>query len=1044
MKALIDLSLSRRSLVLAMFLVFLVAGFLVFQRLNIEAYADPAPPMVELITQNPGYSAEDMERYITIPLEVALAGMPGLQNTRSISLYGLSDIKLQFSYETEYWFAQQQVLNRVSQVQLPNGVQPFLSPTSPVGEVYRYQVKAPSGYSLLELKTLQDWLIERRLRTVPGVVDVVGWGGLTKEYHVDIDLKKLIALNIPLKQVLDQVNAANINVGARTINLGEQSVNVRGIGLLQTLKEMGDVVLASNKGTPVLLKDVAVVSVGNAQRMGIIGRDNDPDIVEGIVLMRRGEKTMEVVNRIEAEVARLNRSGELPPGVQVESYYDRKNLVNQTTHTVLESLLFGICLIFVIQYLFLGDLRTALIVSATIPAALFFSVMLMVLRGDSANLLSVGAIDFGIIVDSTVILVENIYRQLMHPGAFGVLKRDTSDLFPEAPQTLREKFLRIFASSLEVDKAIFFSSAITIAAFIPLFTMQGVEGQIFAPMAKTYGYAMVGAILATFLVTPMLSSYLLPLPLEEKETFLIRVLNRLYRPALRNNFRHRYLTIAAAAVILLVCGFVATRIGSEFLPKLEEGNLWIRASLPPTISLEAGVPYVTRMREYLKQQPMVETVISQHGRPDDGTDPTGFFNVEFFAPLASFSDKSRWGNTTKLELVEKLKEDMGRDFPGVVFNFSQNIEDNVQEAVSGVKGENSIKLFGNDLNILEQQAGEIKDELTKVTGVQDVGVFHQIGQPNLLIQVDRERCARYGLQASDVNNIVQAAIGGQAATQILEGDRQFDLRVRLTPEYRSDIESIRRIPVPTPAGANVMLNDVAKIEMSSGASYIYRENAHRYIPIKFSVRERDLGGAVSEAQDRVQKKVKLPSGYRLEWSGEFGALQEAKERLMWIVPLSLMFIMVLLYGLFNNLRDSVMALWDIPFAACGGILALYFSGLNFSVSAAVGFISLFGVSVMNGILVLTYYNQLRSEGLEREPAMIQAAETRMRPLLMTSMSACVGLLPAALSHGIGSQVQRPLATVIVGGMLLGPILILLMVPILRIVLMPRQHRPEVR
>jgi cobalt-zinc-cadmium resistance protein CzcA len=1039
MKALIALSLSRRSLILAMFLVFLAAGFLVFRKLNIEAYADPAPPMVELITQYPGYSAEDMERYITIPLEVALAGMPGLQNTRSVSLYGLSDIKLQFHYGTDYWFAQQQVLNRVNQVQLPNSIQPFVSPTSPIGEVFRYQVKAPKGYSLLELKTLQDWLIERRLRTVPGVIDVVGWGGLTKEYHVDLDLKKLIAANIPLQQVLQQVSAANLNVGARTINVSEQSVNVRGIGLLQTLSDMESIVLAQSGGTPVLLRDVAAVSVGNAQRLGIIGRDADPDIVEGIVLMRRGDKTLEVVNRIEAEVQRLNQSGELPPGVLVEPYYDRKDLVNLTTHTVLESLIFGVCLIFVIQYLFLGDLRTAVIVCATIPAALFFSVILMVVRGDSANLLSVGAIDFGIIVDSTVILVENIYRRLMHTEPFGILKRDTPDLFVGLPY--REKLVRLFASCLEVDKAIFFSASITIAAFIPLFTMQGVEGQIFAPMAKTYGYAMAGAILATFLVTPMLSSYLLPMPLEEKETLLVRLLNRVYRPSIRASFRHRRLTIGVAGALLAVCGSVATRIGSEFLPKLEEGNLWIRATLPPTISLEAGVPYVTRMRDYLRSQPMVETVISQHGRPDDGTDPTGFFNVEFFAPLASFSDRSRWGKMTKPELIERLKDRMTREFPGVVFNFSQNIEDNVQEAVSGVKGENSIKLFGNDLEVLEQQAEKIKERISGVHGIEDAGVFHQVGQPNLLIKVDRARSARYGLQAGDVNSVVQAAIGGQAVTQILEGDRQFDLRVRLTPEYRSDVEAIRRIPVPTPSGMLTMLSDVA---FSQGASYIYRENAHRYIPIKFSVRGRDLGGAVSEAQARVRGGVPLPAGYRLEWSGEFGALQEAKERLAWIIPLSLMLIMVLLYGLFNNIRDSLMALWDIPFAACGGILALYLTGLNLSVSAAVGFISLFGVSVMNGILVLTYYNKLREEGVEREPAMIQAAETRLRPLLMTSMSACVGLLPAALSRGIGSQVQRPLATVIVGGMLLGPILILLFVPILRIVLMPRQHRPAAR
>ncbi len=1042
MKTLISASLGRRSLMLAMFLVFLAGGFLVFQKLNIEAYADPAPPLVELITQYPGYSAEDMERYVTIPLEVALAGMPGLQNTRSVSLYGLSDIKLQFSYGTDYWFAQQQVLNRVNQVQLPNNIQPSLSPTSPIGEVFRYQVKAPKGYSLLELKTLEDWVIERRLRTIPGVIDVVGWGGLTKEYHIDIDLKKLIAVNIPIQQVMQQISSANLNVGARTINVSEQSVNVRGIGLLQTLSDMENIVLSQSGGTPVLLKDVAIATVGSAQRLGIIGRDKDPDIVEGIVLMRRGDRTLDVVNRIEAEVKRLNSSGELPPGVSIDPYYDRKDLVNQTTHTVLESLVFGVCLIFVIQYLFLGDLRTAIIVCATIPAALFFSVVLMVIRGDSANLLSVGAIDFGIIVDSTVILVENIYRRLMHPEPFGILKTGTGDLFAGLP--FRDKLVRLYASCLEVDKAIFFSASITIAAFIPLFTMQGVEGQIFAPMAKTYGYAMLGAVLATFLVTPMLSSYLLPHPLREKETWLVRMLHRVYKPSIRMSFRFRHFTLLASAALVVCCGYVATRIGSEFLPKLEEGNLWIRATLPPTISLEAGVPYVTRMRDYLRNQPMVQTVVSQHGRPDDGTDPTGFFNVEFFAPLAALDDQSKWGDVSKPQLIEKLKNDMSRDFPGVVFNFSQNIEDNVQEAVSGVKGENSIKLFGNDLEILELRAEAIKNQIAKVRGIEDPGVFHQIGQPNLLIKIDRARCARYGLQAADVNTVVQAAIGGQALTQILEGDRQFDLRVRLTPEYRSDIEAIRRIPVPSPAGVQARLTDVASVDFASGASYIYRENARRYIPIKFSVRGRDLGGAVAEAQSAVQKGVRLPAGYRLEWSGEFGALQEAKDRLAWIIPLSLMLIMVLLYGLFNNLRDSLMALWDIPFAACGGVLALYVTGLNLSVSAAVGFISLFGVSVMNGILVLTYYNKLREDGLEREPAMLQAAETRLRPLLMTSMSACVGLLPAALSHGIGSQVQRPLATVIVGGMLLGPVLILIFVPVLRIVLMPKQHRIETR
>jgi cobalt-zinc-cadmium resistance protein CzcA len=1035
MRALVEFSLGRRSLVLALLGVFLVAGGVVFRQLNIEAYADPAPPMVELITQSPGQSAEEIERYITIPLEVGLAGMPGLQTTRSISLYGLSDVKIQFSYETNYWFAQQQVLNRVNQLNLLNNAQPLVSPTSPIGEVFRYQIKSPPGYSLMELKTLQDWLVERRLRTVPGVVDVVGWGGLTKEYHIDIDLKKLQQFNIALPQVLQQVSAANLNVGARTINAGEQSVNVRGLGLIRTLGDIENIVLASPGGNPVLVRDVARVEVGNAQRLGIIGRDADPDIVEGIVLMRRGEKTAEVVAGIEKEIDGLNRSGELPPGVHLEPYYDRGDLVKLTTHTVLEALLFGLALIFVIQYLFLGDFRTAIVVAATIPVALFFSVLLMVIRGDSANLLSVGAIDFGIIVDSTVILVENIYRRMMHQHPFGVLRGDTSTLFAAAPSSLREKLVRIFASSLEVNKAIFFSTAITIAAFIPLFTMQGVEGQIFAPMAKTYGYALLGALLSTFLVTPMLASYLLPAQLEEKETFLVRWLDRSYARVIAWAFRYRYATLLLGALFVGVCAWRAAGIGSEFLPKLEEGNLWIRASLPPTISLEGGVPYVNRMREIIRHYPMTTTVVSQHGRPDDGTDPTGFFNIEFFAPLAPFDDKEKWQGLTKPQLVEKLQKELNASFPGVVFNFSQNIEDNVQEAVSGVKGENSVKLFGNDLETLETKAEEVKRVLAQVRGIQDTGVFNQLGQPNLLIAIDRARCARYGLAPSDVNGIVEAAVGGKAATTVLEGERQFDLRIRLLPEYRQDVDRIRAIPVPTASGALVRLSDVANIEMSTGASYIYRENNRRYIPIKFSVRGRDLGSTVTEAQQRVQKNVTMPPGYRLEWSGEFGALQEAKDRLAVIVPLSLLLILVLLYSLFNNLRDSLMTLAGIPFAACGGLLALEVTGLNFSVSAAVGFISLFGVTVMDGILMLTYYNELRLEGLEREPAMIQAAKTRLRPMMMTAMSACIGLLPAALATGIGAQTQRPLATVIVGGMLIAPFLILLVVPVFRVVLM---------
>lgn len=1036
MRAILHFALARRPIVLGLLLVFLAGGFFAFQRLNIEAYPDPAPPMVELITQVPGQSAEEMERYITIPIEIGTAGIPGLRFTRSISLYGLSDVKIQFSYDSEYYFSLQQVLNRVSQLTLPNNVQPVVSPTSPTGEIYRYAITGPPAFGLLDRKTLQDWVLERRFRTIPGVINVVGWGGLTKEYHVDVDLQKLLAFRISLPQLMQAISQSNLNVGARTIDAGQQAVNVRGIGLINSTKDLDNIVLSQSGGTPVLLRDVARSSVGYAQRLGIIGKDNDPDIVQGIVLMRRGEKTREVIERVEAEVNRLNHSGDLPKGVKIAPYYDRKDLVSLTTETVVENLVIGILLVFLLQYLFLGNFRSALVVAATIPFALFFSVIIMVLRGDSANLLSVGAIDFGIIVDSSVYMVENVFRRLQSDQPFGLLLSGAVP-FPEAPRGIRAKLSRIYAAALEVDKAIFFSAAVTIAAFIPLFTMQGVEGQIFSPMAKTYGYALVGALIASFTISPMLSSFLLPDKTRETETFLVRGLHAAYEYALERAFRFRYVAIAAGLAFLIVTGLILPRIGGEFLPKLEEGNLWIRASLPPTISLAAGQPYVDRMRAIIRSYPQVTTVVTQHGRPDDGTDPTGFFNVEFFAPLYSFKDREHWPpGLTKAKLMEQMRKRLDGEFPGVVFNFSQNIEDNVEEAVSGVKGENSVKLFGPDLRILEDKAEEVSRQLEKVPGIQDVGVFHQLGQPNLLIKVDRELCARYGLAANDVNAVVQTAIGGQVATTILEGERRFDLVVRLSPEYREDENRIRAIPVPAPGGSLIRLADLADITVEPGASYIYRENNRRYIPIKFSVRGRDLAGAVGEAQRIVQRDVRLPQGYSLEWTGEFGELKDAQARLAVIVPASLLLIVVLLYSLFNTLRDSVMALAGIPFAACGGIWALYVTGTNFSVSAAVGFISLFGVAVMDGIIMLTHYRRLRGGGLERETAMREAARTCMRPRFMATLSACIGLLPAALSTGIGSQVQRPLATVIVGGMFLAPALLSIMVPVLRITLIP--------
>ncbi len=1028
LRKIIEFSLTRRSLVLAVVLLFLGTGAVAFHRLNIEAYPDPSPPMVELITQSPGQSAEEIERYITIPIEIAMAGMPGLQHVRSIALYGLSDVKLQFSYDTDYYFALQQVLNRLNTLTLPNNVQPVISPWSAIGEIYRYQLVGPPGYSLTDLKTLQDWVLERRFKTVPGVIDVVGWGGLTKEYHVEVDLHKLAAYHMPLPQVLTAIANSNLNVGARTLDIGQQAANVRGLGLIRSLEDIEDIVLTQAGGTPVLLKDVARAEIGHTQRLGVAGRGGDSDIVEGIVLMRRGEKTLEVIERIEAEVEKINRSGVLPAGVQIKPFYDRRELISVTTHTVLHNLLFGIVLLFFIQYLFLGSLRSAIIVSATIPIALLFSIIIMVLRGDSANLLSIGAIDFGIIVDSTVIMVENIFRHLRT----GTSTRE----LPQADANRRLKLHRILAGAAEVDKALFFSTAIIIAAFIPLFTMQGVEGQIFAPMAKTYGYALLGALLATFTVAPMLSSFLLPETVSEKETLIVRTLRSAYLFLLRPALKYRMVTTGVAIALLALTVTLVPQLGTEFLPKLEEGNLWIRATLPPTISLEAGEPYVAHIREIIRSFPEVTTVVSQHGRPDDGTDPTGFYNVELFAPLKPFGQWRK--GVTKLKLIEQIKSELQKRFVGVDFNFSQTIQDNVEEAVSGVKGENSVKLFGPDLHMLEEKGNEIKKQLASVRGVEDLGVFTMLGQPNVLIEIDRQRCARYGLATGDVNAVVQAAIGGKETTEIFEGERHFPLVVRLLPQYRESLDAIKAIHVPTPGGAEVPLGDLAHITIRSGASYIYRENNERYIPIKFSVRGRDLGSTVAEAQSKIEQHVKLPQGYHAEWSGEFGELQEATARLAYIVPMSILLIIILLYSMFNSLRDSLLVMMSIPFAMIGGILALFMTGIIFSVSAAVGFISLLGVAVMAGIMLLSYYYQLRHYGYPRQEAVLRAAEVRMRPVLMMCMSACIGLLPAAISTGIGSETQRPLATVIVGGMLLAPVLILLIVPVLISFLPDRQ------
>jgi cobalt-zinc-cadmium resistance protein CzcA len=1031
MDRLVALAVSRRYLMVGMFVAVIVGGLIAFQHLNIEAYPDPTPPMVDIVTQSPGLSSEEIERYITIPIETQVAGIKNLRTIRTISLYGLSDVKLQFSFDYTYEEALQQVLNRLAQLPpLPGNAQPTISPLSPIGEIFRYRLKGPPNYSVLDLKTLQDWVLQRRFRAVPGVIDVTGWGGKTKTYELQVDFNKLVANGLTLPQVLQAVGNANINVGGNTVNIGAQSAVVRGVGLIRSIDDLNNTMVSQSGGNPVLVKDIALVTIGEKPRLGIAGLDQDDDIVQGIVLMRRGEQSSPTIARVEKLVRQINNSSILPPGVRIERIYDRKDLIDTTTHTVLHNMVVGIILIVLLQWLFLGDLRSAMIVGATIPFALFFAVIILVLRGESANLLSVGAIDFGLIVDGTVIMVEAIFRRLTQTTALSEAERSHISF----DTTMGMKSHAILSASADVSRSIFFAAAIIIAAFLPLFTLSGVEGNIFGPMARTYAYALAGGLIATFTVTPALSAIILPSHMEEAETWVMRQLDRVYLPVLNWAIANRRIVLTGAAGLVLLTIVFARMLGLEFLPKLEEGNLWIRATLPPTISLQEGNAYVNEMRRMIRARPEVESVVSQHGRPDDGTDAAGLFNAEFFAPL---KPSSEWPDTRdKDELTAQLLAQLHDKFPGVEFNFSQYLQDNVSEAVSGVKGENSIKLYGNDLQALTDTANKIKSVLSTVQGVTDLAVFTSLGQPTIQIDIDRARAARYGLSPGDINATIKVAVGGDSAGDLYEpgSDRHFPIIVRLAPEYRKSAEAIHnlRIGVAGPGGAitQIPLSEVASINLISGAAYIYREQQERYLPIKFSVRNRDLGSAIQEAQDKVETQVQLPPGSRVEWVGEFGNLQDAIKRLSIVVPISLALIGVLLFFNFGSMVDTLLAMSVIPMAIFGGVLGLLITGIPFSVSAAIGFIALFGIAVMDGIIILSQYNQLIDEGYERMRAVVRTGELQLRPVLMTCVVAGVGLLPAALSEGIGSQVQKPLAVVVVTGMLLAPIVILVTLPVL--------------
>jgi cobalt-zinc-cadmium resistance protein CzcA len=1027
MNRIVELALHQRMLVLALLIGLIFAGLLAFINLNIEAYPDPVPPMVEVVTQSNGVSAEEIERNVTTPIEVAIAGLPHLTAVRSISLFGLSDVRIQFSYDVTFREAEQMVLGRLSQVQMPPGVQPLISPTSPVGEIYRYRITAPSGYSVMDLKTLQDWVLQRRFKRIPGVVDVTGWGGKLRTYEVRLDRDRLIAHGVTVPQVLAAIGKSDGNVGGQTINFGEQAAIVRGIGLIQSVDAIRNVMVGTAGGTPILLRDVGRIEIGNTPRLGIAGEGKDDDIVMGIVLMQRGAQSLPTIKSVEQEVATINAGGVLPPGVRLERIYDRADLISVTTHTVMHNLLAGVLLIFALQWLFLGNLRSAFIVAMTIPFALSVAVLILTLQGESANLLSVGALDFGLVVDASVIMVEAIFRRMV--------ERSHNISTGHLQATHANRISAILHASSDVSRGIFFAAAIIIASFLPLFTLTGVEGHIFGPMAKTYAYAIAGGLVAAFTISPTLSALLLPDKLSEVDTWIVRQIRRFLEPAVSFTLANRIVTFGVTGVVLLVSIIAVPSLGVEFLPHLEEGNLYIRASLPASSSLEAGHPTVDGIRRIVASYPEVDRVVSTHGRPDDGTDPTGFFNAEFYAPLKS---ADTWpSGVTKSKLTGELQARLQARYPGVEFEFSQYIEDNVDEASSGVKGANSIKIFGPDLGTLEKLAFQIQAQMSHVRGIADLGVSNSLGQPTVQIEIDRLAAARYGLTPDDINATVAAAIGGQSGGDLYEKstDRHFPIVVRLNPGQRNDIEALNRITVgaPSPTGTGLVqvpLSEVAKVRLTSGASFIYREHQERYTPIKFSVRGRDLGGAVADVRARIARAVVLPAGYHLEWAGELGNLTSAIARLEVVVPASLLLILVLLYANFGSVRDTILAFSAIPMALVGGILALALTGTAFSISAAIGFVALFGIAVMDGILLVSTFNQQLNEGLERELAMAEAIRHTMRPIVMTCLAAAIGLLPAAVSSGIGSQVQKPLALVVVGGMTLAPLLILTVLPVL--------------
>jgi cobalt-zinc-cadmium resistance protein CzcA len=1023
LRYLVDFALREKLLVLAVGGMLLIWGVISFHTLPIEAYPDVANTWVQVITQWPGHAAEEVEQQVTIPIETQMNGVAHMTHLRSVSLFGLSVVTLIFDDEAENFESRQRVLEKLAFVSLPANLNPQLGPDySPVGQIMFYTLASTNPqYDLMELKSLQDWVLEKQFKSVPNVVEVTSFGGLTREYQVRVDPNKLISYGLSIAQVEQALAANNMNAGGSFIQHGQQAFNIRAVGLMTCTDDIGATVLKSQNGTPVRVRDVAVVAQGPKIRLGQIGKaihradgqviDAD-DVVEGIVLMRKGAEFDTTLEALHQKVKELNERL-LPPGVRIVPYLDRGDLVHYTTHTVLHNLTEGIVLVAAVLFFFLGNIRSALIVACTIPFSLLVASICLDLRHIPANLLSLGALDFGMVVDGAVVMVENILRH--------VSRRNGSTLsFPE----------KIRQAAHEVQRPVFYAILIIITAYVPIFTLQRVEGRLFRPMAWTVAFALLGALIFSILIAPVLASYLFRERTAEWANPLLSLLNRAYRRSLAWCIAHRWITAGSATFLLGATLLLAYSgaVGSEFLPHLDEGAIWARGTLPSSTGPDEGERVARQARLIFAKFPEVTQVVSQVGRPDDGTDSTGFFNTEYFVDL---KPREQWRGQfrSKEDLIAAMDQELEK-IPGVLWNFSQPIADNMEEAVSGVKGQLAVKMYGSDLRQLEKTADQIVDAMRPIPGIADLGVFRVVGQPNVNLIVNRAKADRFGINVADIQDAIETAVGGKSVSQVLQGERRYDLVVRYQDPFRSTVEQIGNIRILAPSGERVALNQLCDIKVEDGASMIYREGNSRYIAIKYSVRGRDLGSTVEDAMRAVAQKVKLPDGYQLDWAGEYESQKRANHRLAVIVPITIVVIFLILYTAFDSFKWSSLILMNVAMAPIGGILALYFTGTHFSVSSGVGFLALFGVSVQVGVIMVEYINQLRAAGRPVVEAAIEGAVLRLRPIMMTMLVATLGLLPAALSTGIGSDSQRPFARVIVGGLISDLLISVLLLPTL--------------